>query len=234
MTGVREVPAWRSAAAWLTLLGVFAIGLAIDLASKSWAFREVAGRPVVLTYEQASLPSYRPPAHEPVHAIPGDLLDFSLVVNHGAVFGIGQNRRGVFVAFTIGAVAVAIWVFGWWTGRSSHMAHVGIGLVLAGGIGNLYDRLVYGAVRDFLHMLPRWKLPFDWSWPGGNSEVFPWVFNLADVQLLAGMGLLLLAVRASERAAKRSAVPTASAPAASAPSAVPGTASSEPPRSGGN
>jgi len=205
MTRASVVPAWRSGAAWATLLVVFLGGLALDISTKYWAFRTVAGRPIELTYEEASHPSFRPPPHEPVHAVPWDLLDFSLVVNHGAVFGIGQNQRGVFVAFTIGAVLAALWVFGWWTHARSHLAHVGIGLVLAGGIGNLYDRLVYGAVRDFLHMLPRWQLPFGLRWPGGNDEVFPWVFNIADVQLLAGMGLLLLAVHASERAAKRQA-----------------------------
>jgi len=215
--------AWRSPAAWLTLLLVFATALSLDLATKSWSFRTVAGRPIELTYEQASVPSYAPPRHEPVRALPFDLLDFSLVVNHGAVFGLGQNRRGVFVAFTIGAIAVALWVFGWWTSRSSRLAHVGIGLVLAGGIGNLYDRLAYGAVRDFLHMLPRWQLPFGLKWPGGNTEVFPWVFNLADVELLAGMGLLLIAVRASEKHAKRRAT-------RAEPSAPPhGAASANPP-----
>lgn len=208
MTAQAVVPAWRSGAAWATLLGVFVLGLAIDIATKYWAFHSVAGRPVVLTYEEASQPSFRPPPHEPIHALPFDLLDFSLVVNHGAVFGIGQNQRAVFVVFTFGAVIAALWVFGWWTHAGSRLAHVGIGLVLAGGIGNLYDRLVYGAVRDFLHMLPRWQLPFGARWPGGSTEVFPWVFNIADVQLLAGMGLLLLAVHASERAAKRRAQAT--------------------------
>lgn len=200
MTQAPAVAAWRSPAAWATLALVFSLGLVADLWTKSWSFRTVAGRPIELIYEQASQPSFRPPYHDPIHALPYDLLDFSLVVNHGAVFGIGQNRRAVFVVFTIVAVAVALWVFGWWTNSRSRLAHIGIGLVLAGGIGNLHDRLVYGAVRDFLHMFPRWQLPFGIRWPGGSSEVFPWVFNLADVELLAGMGLLLIAVHASDRA----------------------------------
>jgi len=205
MTEARVLPAWRSPAAWATLSIVFAIGLAADLLTKDWAFRTVAGRPVELVYEQARHPSFRPPYHEPVHALPWDLLDFSLVVNHGAVFGLGQNRRGVFVVFTIAAVAVALWVFGWWTTARSRLAHIGIGLVLAGGIGNLYDRLVFGAVRDFLHMLPRWQLPFGLNWPGGGTEVFPWVFNVADMELLAGMALLMFAVHAGDRAARAAA-----------------------------
>lgn len=222
MSDARVVPAWRSPAAWATLLVIFAAGLAIDLATKTWAFRTVAGRPIELVYEEASRPSFMPPPHVPIHALPWDLLDFSLVVNHGAVFGLGQNRRGVFVVFTIGAVAVALWVFGWWTTARSRLAHVGIGLVLAGGIGNLYDRLVFGAVRDFLHMLPRWDLPFGIHWPGGSTEVFPWVFNIADVQLLAGMALLMLAVRASDRAT-----------AASQTTSMPPNACSAPERIGG-
>lgn len=156
--------------AWGTMVIVFAVALSADLWSKSWAFRNVAGKPVVLVYEEARNPDFRPPYHNPMQVVPGDLLDFSLVVNHGAVFGIGQNRRSVFVAFTLIAVAVAVWIFGWWTRAGSWAAHLGIGLVLAGGIGNLHDRLVYGAVRDFLHMFPRWNLPFGWALAGRRQH----------------------------------------------------------------
>jgi len=218
MTHPTAVAAWRSPAAWATLALVFGLGLSVDLWTKSWSFRTVAGRPIELVYEQASQPSFRPPYHDPVQALPFDLLDFSLVVNHGAVFGIGQNRRGIFIVFTVVAVTVALWIFGWWTNSRSRLAHVGIGLVLAGGIGNLHDRLVFGAVRDFLHMLPRWQLPFGVRWPGGSGEVFPWVFNVADVELLAGMGLLLLAVHFSDRAQRAAALhaKTAASPAPTA------------------
>jgi hypothetical protein len=40
-------------------------------------------------------------------------------------------------------------------------------------------------------MTPRWELPFGLRWPGGSPELFPWVFNVADVLLLAGMAILL-------------------------------------------
>lgn len=194
--------AWRSPAAWCTLVLVFVAGLSLDLASKAWSFRTVAGTPVELAYEEvAGNVSYRLPYHEGQRVLPGDLLDFRLVLNHGAVFGIGQNKRGVFLIVTVVAILVALTVFARWTKADSRLAHVAIGLILAGGMGNLWDRISYGAVRDFLHMLPRWKLPFGWRWPGNaTSEVFPWVFNVADVMLLAGMALLLIYVHRRDRA----------------------------------
>lgn len=193
-------PAWRSPTAWATLLGVAILSLALDLGLKAWAFRTVAGAPVVLRYDEvAPDPNYRLPWHDGIRAVPFDLLDFRLVVNHGAVFGLGSGRRAVFIAFTIAAVCAGLFVFARWTRRGDHVAHVAIGLVLAGGLGNLYDRIVYGAVRDFLHLFPRWHLPFDLAWPGGSREVFPWVFNVADICLLAGMAMLLLSVHRGER-----------------------------------
>jgi signal peptidase II len=204
------MPAWRSPRAWALLLVVVAAGLSLDLVSKWWAFRAVADAPVELRYEEiAGNPSYRLPWHAGVRVIPGDLLDFRLVLNHGAVFGLGQQRRPVFVAFTVLAVVGATAVFGWWTKAGATQVHLGIGLVLAGGLGNLYDRLTIGAVRDFLHMTPRWNLPLDLRWPGGSSELFPWVFNVADVLLLAGMALLLFTPQRPEAAVAGSSGPPA-------------------------
>jgi signal peptidase II len=80
---------------------------------------------------------------------------------------------------------------------------VGLALVLAGGIGNMVDRVSVGAVRDFLHLFPRRELPFGLHWPGGSDEWFPWVFNVADMELIAGMCLLMLAVHMADRRAAR-------------------------------
>ncbi|MFQ5932192.1 MAG: hypothetical protein ACE5MM_07275, partial [Nitrospiraceae bacterium] len=63
-------------------------------------------------------------------------------------------------------------------------------------------RLKFGFVRDYLHMLPGWKIPFGWRWPGGSDEVFPWVFNAADVMLLLGMGTLMLYMNSLEKRRK--------------------------------
>lgn len=194
--------AWRSPWAWALLVAVVSVGLVADLGSKRWAFAVVAGDPIELEYESVVDGSYHLPWHEGLVAIAPDLLDFRLVLNRGAVFGIGQGRQVAFVAFTILAIGVAIAVFGWWTRSRAVLAHVAIALILAGGLGNLFDRVYVGAVRDFLHMLPRRELPLGLSWPGGSTEVFPWVFNVADVELLAGMCLLLIHVQLAERREK--------------------------------
>lgn len=183
----------RSGRAWATLLVTLGLALALDLWSKHWAFETVAGKPVRLVHaDVVDNLDYRLPFHDGIRVLPLDLLDFRLVLNHGAVFGIGDGARVVFIVFTIVAAVAGLWVFARWTTAADRAAHIALGLVLAGGLGNLHDRIVYGAVRDFLHMVPRWHLPFGLHWPGGSSELFPWVFNVADVCLLAGMGMLVL------------------------------------------
>jgi len=189
--------AGRSPLAWITLASVFLSGLAVDLISKSWAFENVLGSPVVLDRDAIlagddPLRAFPPHQREDCVVLPWGLLDFDLVLNYGAVFGIGQHARGLFIVFTIIAVIVATSIFAFKTTARSRWVHAGIGLILAGGIGNLYDRIMFGAVRDFIHMFPGWDLPFGFEWPGGGSGLFPWVYNVADVLLLAGMVILFL------------------------------------------
>ena len=188
----------------MLLVVVFA-GLGLDLWTKTWAFRTVSDEPVIVSrHALLDNPSYNPiPHHDSVVAIPGRILNFHLVLNSGAVFGIGSEKRSFFVGFTLVAVFVAVYIFGWQTNRRSRLAHIGIGLVLAGALGNLWDRLMVGRVRDFLHLFPDRHLPFGWHWPGGGSEVFPWVFNIADVLLLTGMGILLVHLHLSDRRERR-------------------------------
>jgi signal peptidase II len=174
------------------------LGLATDLGSKAVAFHSIADAPVrvsreaVLAARQSghSLSRLIPP-HEPVVVIP-HVLEFSLVLNPGAVFGIGAGKRWFFVAFTIGALGLAIWMFGMWTRPRDLLAHVAIGLLIAGGLGNLYDRLLYACVRDFIHPLPGVLMPFGWQMPlGGGREIWPYVSNVADLWLLIGIGMLM-------------------------------------------
>lgn len=190
----------RSRRAWITLLVVVALGLAADLVSKSVAFARIAPQPVAIDRDAVlaaqsrgeSLSRLIPPNIEPVTIVPGG-LDLTLVLNPGAVFGIGAGKRWFFVAFTLGALALAVWMFGAWTRARDTGAHIGIGLLVAGGVGNLYDRLAYGCVRDFIHPLPGVRLPFGWSMPlSGGREVWPYVSNIADLWLLVGIGMLMV------------------------------------------
>lgn len=198
-TAPTAVAAYRSVQAWLVLLTVLTAGLALDLGLKRLSFEKLATEPVILDRKQLLHdPYWRVPHHESFTVIPR-VLELHLVENRGAVFGIGADQRIFFIVFTIGALMAAVVVFARWTTNRSHMAHLALGLILAGGIGNLYDRVQFGVVRDFLHLFPGWALPFGWRWPGESNEVFPWVFNLADVMLLAGMGMLMLHLNRRDR-----------------------------------
>lgn len=181
----------RSPRAWLVLLLTSLLGLAADLASKDIAFRRIAAEPVEISREQVlrvANPSHLLPAHEPIHAVPG-WLDFTLVLNPGAVFGIGAGKRWVFVVFTFLAMGFALTLFARWTVARDWWSHAALGLLVAGGVGNLYDRLVYACVRDFIHPLPDATIPRGWPW--GGRELWPYVSNVADLLLIIGIAMLL-------------------------------------------
>ena len=190
-----DVPAgdgWLGA--W-TVLGVTLVfGLVTDLVSKWAAFRYIAEIPAVVSRADVlaadRLGSLLPP-HDPFVVIPS-VLHLTLVLNPGAVFGIGAGQRWLFVGFTVVAIVFSIWIFLKWTTPRDRWAHAAIGLLLSGGIGNLYDRLVFGCVRDFLHPLPGVELPFGIAWPSGSREVWPYVSNIADLWLIVGIAVLLV------------------------------------------
>jgi len=100
-------------------------------------------------------------------------------VNHGALYGLLNSHKelanSIFAVISlVAAVGIA-----WWGTRSSARRDAwlsaALGLILGGTIGNLFDRIVFGGVRDFLH----WYL-FE----------FP-VFNIADSCLVCGAIMLI-------------------------------------------
>jgi lipoprotein signal peptidase len=98
-------------------------------------------------------------------------------VNQGALFGFGQGANSIFaVVSLLASIGIILW-----SCRSAARAQgylcVTLGLILAGTLGNFYDRVVFGGVRDFLH----WHWGVDWP-----------VFNVADCCLVLGAGLLML------------------------------------------
>ena len=149
---------------------VAAVGLGLDLWTKSLAF--------------SNLSLYG----GPYRFIPG-WVEFEAVVNHGAVFGLGQGDRAVFVVVSIGAILFLNYLFA--TSGKRWGYQILLGMLMAGVMGNLYDRIAFGYVRDMIHALPRWP------------KFFPWVFNVADSFLCVGVGLMVIYSMVSEHQAKR-------------------------------
>lgn len=198
----RLTPAGLSRSAWARFSIVFIVGLILDLGSKWWTFANVADAPVVL--DRSALVADRSfdpiPPHLPLAALPYNLLDITLVLNPGAVFGIGAERPLAIIAFTVLALLLGVLMFALRTTAQAKALHLAFGLAAAGAIGNFWDRAAYGRVRDFLHALPGRRLPGGATWPGTqNPELFPWVFNIADLLLLAGMIMLLIGWRRGAR-----------------------------------
>lgn len=196
---------------WLIAAG----GLTLDLWSKHWAFhalRQTGDRIVVVP-----------------HA-----LEFELMFNTGALFGIGQGQTTLFVIASVLALTLVAAMF-LRSGARRALLHVALAGIFAGALGNMYDRvfvklypqridgeLVYleethrTAERLFLAEYPptrgdgrrvsiRWEdigpTPFE---PVGcvrdfikiptrifgEQELWPWVFNVADMLLVGGVGIL--------------------------------------------
>lgn len=190
-------PTWRSRSAWAVLVVVTILGLAFDLWSKHAAFQAIRSEPTIVDRaEVLRIAEYDPrgisaliPRHEAVKVIPG-VLDFTLVLNPGAVFGIGPGKRWFFIGFTAVAMGFAMVMFAHWTRPRDRWAHAAIGLLVAGGLGNFYDRLAYGCVRDFIHPLPGVKFPGGWDPWGSGGQVWPYVSNVADLWLIIGIAVL--------------------------------------------
>ena len=156
---------------------LFAGGLAADLASKAWIFQRLGM-----------------PGQRPAISLVGQMLTLETHLNEGALFGIGQGRRMLFIPMSVAASGMIVfWLF---VRQAAHdvLLTGALGSVLAGIWGNLIDRLgipglvwnypaervgqaVY-AVRDWIHF----QVPGVFDFP---------VFNIADSLLVCGAALLM-------------------------------------------
>jgi signal peptidase II len=153
------------------------VGCAADLATKAWFF---------------SSPELRA-GH--IDWLWTGHVGVQLSWNEGALFGIGQGRVWIFAAMSIvAAIAIPTWLFWFGAARDRWLAFA-LGCVMAGVLGNLYDRLgLHGevwpashprageaiyAVRDWI----LWQANDEWRWPN---------FNIADSLLVFGAAILLL------------------------------------------
>jgi signal peptidase II len=109
-------------------------------------------------------------------------FDLVLAWNTGISYGWFQDSGPLGQAVLLAIKALAVIVLAIWMARSgTRLAAVGLGLIIGGAIGNGIDRFAYGAVVDFalLHVQIGGKT-YNW-----------YVFNLADVAIVAGViGLL--------------------------------------------
>lgn len=192
-----SAPALRSPRAVVLFVALLGSLLAADLIVKSWSFEHVAGRPVMLKGSETRGSATIPP-HDSRVLVPR-ILALHLTVNEGAVFGLGQGGRWGFVVFSIVASLAIGFVFAR-SARGAWLLHLALAAVLAGAIGNLYDRLAYGLVRDMLLLFPGVNLPFGLHWPDGSAGLYPWIFNIADVCLVIGLIVLMILMYRHDKA----------------------------------
>ncbi len=196
-----DTPVWRRPRHIVIFCLVAAALLTADLTLKWWAFQVFPPVPVDVprTLEHArelqrrrggGLAQHIRLPQRTVQLAPS-VLNIRLVLNLGAVFGIGQGKTWLFVVITVVAVGVIAYAL-LTTDRRDRLQQLLLAMILAGALGNLYDRIAFGAVRDMLHLFPGVRLPFGWTWPNGSPELYPWVFNLADVYLTCGILLVVL------------------------------------------
>lgn len=109
-------------------------------------------------------------------------FDVVLAWNVGISFGWFQNDGFLAQAVLTGIKAVAVIVLAIWMARSRNLlATLALGLIIGGAVGNAIDRFAYGAVVDFALFHAQ---------IGANT--YNWyVFNLADVAIVAGVAALL-------------------------------------------
>lgn len=106
---------------------------------------------------------------ESLHVING-LLDFTYIQNRGAAFGMLANQRWVFLILT--TVLIAAIIAAWFKGYITHITgKISAVLLVAGGIGNMIDRLLLGYVVDFIDISPLFNFA---------------IFNVADCCVTVG------------------------------------------------
>ena len=139
-------------------------GAVLDLVSKSGAF-------VILKDQPGRM----------LDLIPG-VFGLRWVTNEGIVWGLFPGNNILFLILSSLAIPIIVLLFrlqkniNWWL-------TVSFGLVLAGAIGNLFDRIVYGAVRDFFDFYL-----INWA-----------VFNIADTYITVGVIILLVSLFIPEK-----------------------------------
>ena len=116
-------------------------------------------------------------------SIVGDIFTLIKVENTGAFLGMGselpETLRVLLLIVVPVIVSVGITVYTYLEKSLDKTSIIGFSLIIGGGIGNIFDRIVYGSVTDFLY------LNF-----GGVLKTG--IFNIADLSVTTGMILILI------------------------------------------
>lgn len=141
----------------LLLLGVALVGL--DQVTKSY---------ILQAFQQGDIP-----------VAVNDFFNVVLAWNKGVSFGFLSTNEAMMPYVLAGfSIIVSILLFVWLIRESILTIRIGLVFIIAGGLGNAYDRLVYGAVVDFIQVHYQ-----DWYFPA---------FNVADICINIGVGLVLV------------------------------------------
>jgi signal peptidase II len=162
------------------------LSLVADQASKNWA-RTALG----------------PQGSGHSRAVIGKSLSFHYAENPGIAFSMFSDLRGGRFVLAGLAIAALFMVVRYLrsTDTSQRTLHVALGLIAGGAVGNLIDRLLYARVVDFI-------LVDVGVWP-----LNPWpVFNVADIVLVVGVGLIGLDILLTRRHDPAVAAPPGAAP----------------------
>ena len=120
----------------------------------------------------------------------GEKFILTNVENAGAFLGMGSELNPIVktILLLILPIAVLLFVLRYLLTKNDidKLTVIGLSFIVGGGIGNMYDRILYGQVTDFFHI----DL-------GGIFKTG--IFNMADVSVMVGMGFILLAGLTSKK-----------------------------------
>ncbi|MBR5539211.1 MAG: signal peptidase II [Clostridia bacterium] len=111
-----------------------------------------------------------------------DVLHLTYIENSGMSFGLLSEHRLVFMVLSTVGIAVLFAYLVYLKGED-RLLSVSLSLMIGGGIGNMFDRIILGYVVDFVDFC--------------YFDFWKWIFNFADTCICIGAALMLIAVLAS-------------------------------------
>ncbi|MEM1216292.1 MAG: signal peptidase II [Bacteroidota bacterium] len=145
----------------VTVLGIIIANIGLDQWTKVWARESVRGH---------GTSSYL-----------NDFFRLLYVENEGAFLSMGSDlqddSRMVLLHFLPAILLVALTLYAMFSKALNRWQMIGMSFIIGGGISNVYDRILYGSVTDFMNM--------------GIGTLRTGIFNFADVSIMVGLFIML-------------------------------------------